>query len=134
LCKSGTKGPVLKVRSLVTLIEILSPLRRGVGGQFPFVSSCLTRYIYLTNSVCHFLEENCLFMGSKRGYYHLQTCILHRFPCTPCTYRYRCHMPKRMYYWPVHLNDKNVSSREDTFLSWHLAPPLEVAGGHTLPF
>jgi hypothetical protein len=24
--------------------------------------------------------------------------------------------------WPVHLNDKNVYSREDTFLSWHLAP------------
>jgi hypothetical protein len=23
-----------------------------------------------------------------------------------------------IYYWPVHLNDKNVSSREDTFLSW----------------
>jgi hypothetical protein len=23
-------------------------------------------------------------------------------------------------FWPVHLNDKNVSSREDTFLSWHL--------------
>jgi hypothetical protein len=38
------------------------------------------------------------------------------------------------YYWPVHLNDKNVSSREDMFLSWHLAPASEVAGGHTLPF
>jgi hypothetical protein len=38
------------------------------------------------------------------------------------------------YLWPVHLNDKNVSSREDTFLSWHLAPASEVAGGHTLPF
>jgi hypothetical protein len=36
--------------------------------------------------------------------------------------------------WPVHLNDKNVSSQEDTFLSWHLAPASEVAGGHTLPF
>jgi hypothetical protein len=33
--------------------------------------------------------------------------------------------------WPVHLNDKNVSSREDTFLPWHLAP---ASGGHTLPF
>jgi hypothetical protein len=39
-----------------------------------------------------------------------------------------------VFLWPVHLNDKNVSSREDTFLSWHLAPALEVAGGHTLPF
>jgi hypothetical protein len=38
------------------------------------------------------------------------------------------------YIWPVHLNDKNVSSREDMFLSWHLAPALEVTGGHTLPF
>jgi hypothetical protein len=36
----------------------------------------------------------------------------------------------------VHLNDKNVSSREHTFLSRHLAPASEVAGsgGHTLPF
>jgi hypothetical protein len=38
------------------------------------------------------------------------------------------------YLWPVHLNDKNVSSRDDTFLSWYLAPASEVAGGHTLPF
>jgi hypothetical protein len=31
------------------------------------------------------------------------------------------------------INDKNVSSREDTFLSWHLAPASEVGGVHTLP-
>jgi hypothetical protein len=38
---------------------------------------------------------------------------------------------RRVDEWPVHLNDKNVSSREDTVLSWHLAPASEVAGSRT---
>jgi hypothetical protein len=44
------------------------------------------------------------------------------------------HQQLLRHFWPVHLNDKNVSSREDMFLSWHLAPASEVTGGHTLPF
>jgi hypothetical protein len=33
----------------------------------------------------------------------------------------------------VHLLSEGVPSREDTFLSWHLAPVSEVTRGLTLP-
>jgi hypothetical protein len=36
--------------------------------------------------------------------------------------------------WPVHLVWMTARLQQDTFLSWHLAPASEVAGGHTLPF
>jgi hypothetical protein len=38
------------------------------------------------------------------------------------------------HYWPVHLVWMTARLQQDTFLSWHLAPASEVAGGHTLPF
>jgi hypothetical protein len=38
------------------------------------------------------------------------------------------------YIWPVHLVWMTARLQQDTFLSWHLAPASEVAGGHTLPF
>jgi hypothetical protein len=37
-------------------------------------------------------------------------------------------------FWPVHLVWMTARLQQDTFLSWHLAPASEVAGGHTLPF
>jgi hypothetical protein len=37
-------------------------------------------------------------------------------------------------FWPVHLVWMTARHQQDTFLSWHLAPASEVAGGHTLPF
>jgi hypothetical protein len=41
---------------------------------------------------------------------------------------------KRRVFCVVHLLSKGVPSREDTFLSWHLAPVSEVTRGLTLPF
>jgi hypothetical protein len=40
----------------------------------------------------------------------------------------------RIYDWPVNLVWMTARLQQDTFLSWHLAPASEVAGGHTLPF
>jgi hypothetical protein len=39
-----------------------------------------------------------------------------------------------VFFWPVHLVWMTARHQQDTFLSWHLAPALEVARGHTIPF
>jgi hypothetical protein len=41
---------------------------------------------------------------------------------------------KWSFIWPVHLVWMTARLQQDTFLSWHLAPASEVAGGLTLPF
>jgi hypothetical protein len=47
---------------------------------------------------------------------------------------WECLTTKKLIICVVHLLSEGVPSREDTFLSWHLAPVYKVTRGLTLPF